>query len=225
MSVYKKLLELTEEARYIQKTGYNNHHKYSYMTEEDILDKLRPKMVELGLVFYLSRVSIEDNSGSLWTVRCDYLLVDTDSDGGELGRNLIEISVVAQGSDTQDKALYKAMTGARKYALRQLVMISTGDDPERDEDSLELVAKNPKAPYLIRRLMSSGMISDVNLENDAGYGVLSKAIGKPILSLGTDAKSEAILKGVYEFAVAYENLEDRGDINDLLDRLSEIAKG
>ena len=38
--------------------------------------------------------------------------------------------VAGEGADVGDKAPYKAMTGALKYALLQSFLLSTGDDPE-----------------------------------------------------------------------------------------------
>lgn len=45
-----------------------------------------------------------------------------------------ELSIVAwgEGQDHGDKAIYKAITGARKYGLACLFNLATSDDPERD---------------------------------------------------------------------------------------------
>src|SRR5574340_328981 len=50
------------------------------------------------------------------------------------GKDKIEFLVIGEGQDRGDKATYKAMTGATKYALLKLFLIPTGDDPEKDED-------------------------------------------------------------------------------------------
>jgi hypothetical protein len=55
-----------------------------------------------------------------------YTFSDVDS-----GEELVA-KVAGQGLDTGDKAPYKAMTGALKYALLQSFLLSTGDDPEDD---------------------------------------------------------------------------------------------
>ena len=49
-----------------------------------------------------------------------------DVDTGET----ITAKVAGQGLDSGDKAPYKAMTGALKYALLQSFLLATGDDPE-----------------------------------------------------------------------------------------------
>ena len=45
----------------------------------------------------------------------------------------IEISSFGDGRDTSDKAIYKAITGARKYGLASLLNLATTDDPEKDD--------------------------------------------------------------------------------------------
>jgi len=39
------------------------------------------------------------------------------------------------GSDSNDKAIYKAITGAQKYALMKTFLVATGDDPEQDRQA------------------------------------------------------------------------------------------
>jgi hypothetical protein len=53
-----------------------------------------------------------------------YTFADVDS-----GEEIIA-KVAGQGLDAGDKAPYKAMTGALKYALLQSFLLATGDDPE-----------------------------------------------------------------------------------------------
>jgi len=42
------------------------------------------------------------------------------------------VKVAGEGLDAGDKAPYKAMTGALKYALLQSFLLATGDDPEEE---------------------------------------------------------------------------------------------
>jgi hypothetical protein len=50
---------------------------------------------------------------------------------GETGEELVFHSE-GEGQDAGDKGIYKAITGAQKYALMKAFMIPTGDDPEAD---------------------------------------------------------------------------------------------
>jgi hypothetical protein len=53
-----------------------------------------------------------------------YTFADVDSSEEVVAK------VAGQGLDPGDKAPYKAMTGALKYALLQSFLLATGDDPE-----------------------------------------------------------------------------------------------
>ena len=41
--------------------------------------------------------------------------------------------LLGDGSDPDDKGVYKAIAGAQKYALMKTFLVETGDDPERDD--------------------------------------------------------------------------------------------
>ena len=122
--------------RGVEKNGVNAFHRYNYASDADILWTIKPLLAEHGLSFTLVSFTILGMSE-----------VKTKREGTE---RLIDLSVTYQlahtsgqwrtitapgsGQDPGDKAHYKAMTGALKYALRQTFAIPTGDDPERDED-------------------------------------------------------------------------------------------
>jgi hypothetical protein len=54
--------------------------------------------------------------------------------------------MIGEGEDSGDKATYKAMTGAQKYALLKLFLISTGDDPEADGAKAMIAPPKPATP-------------------------------------------------------------------------------
>jgi hypothetical protein len=49
-----------------------------------------------------------------------------------------------EAEDTGDKAFWKAYTGTLKYAHMKTWMVSTGDDPERDEGSERQGRRDPR---------------------------------------------------------------------------------
>jgi hypothetical protein len=118
---------------YVQKTGKNNFHGYKYAGEADLLEKLRPAMLDAGLLLIPSIQSVSpiDDHG-ITTVQMEYTLVHKD---GEVWPH--KIGAAGAGGDKNkngvgDKGLYKAITGANKYLLFKLFQIETGDDPEND---------------------------------------------------------------------------------------------
>ena len=125
------LHQVMSKVSYVQKTGKNAFHGYKYAGEADLLEKLRPAMLEAGLLLIpsIKGVSPIDEHG-VTTVQMEYTLVHKD---GDIWPNVI--CAAGQGGDRNkngvgDKGLYKAITGANKYLLFKLFQIETGDDPE-----------------------------------------------------------------------------------------------
>lgn len=136
-SLVTKLAEVMGEVERIAKNGRNINHNYDYATEADITAAVREHMSKRHLMLMPNVEKTEwetlgaTKSGAprkLCTLTVKFTLVDGDS-GEE--RSFI---ILGQGEDTGDKATYKAMTGALKYALLKLFMIPTGDDPENDSE-------------------------------------------------------------------------------------------
>lgn len=131
--IAQALHQVMSSVSYVQKTGKNTFHNYKYAGEADLLEKLRPAMLEAGLMLIpsIKGVSPIDEHG-VTTVQMEYTLIHKD---GDVWPNVI--CAAGQGGDKNkngvgDKGLYKAITGANKYLLFKLFQIETGDDPETD---------------------------------------------------------------------------------------------
>ena len=117
---------------YIQKRGFNERNNYSYVTAADLAGAVGDILAELGVVIIPSLESIAYESGRgngaelARSAQVVMAYTFTDVDTGEA----ITTKVAGQGLDAGDKARYKAMTGALKYALLQSFLLATGDDPE-----------------------------------------------------------------------------------------------
>lgn len=142
------LHEVMSKVGYVQKTGKNAFHGYKYAGEADLLDKLRPAMVEAGLMLLPSVKSVSpvDEHGNV-TVQMDYTLIHKD---GEVWPE--KIGAAGMGNDRAkngsvgDKGVYKAITGANKYVLFKLFQIETGDDPEAAAHEYAPPAKDETLP-------------------------------------------------------------------------------
>jgi hypothetical protein len=119
---------------YVQKTGKNTFHNYRYAGEGDLLEKLRPALVENGLLLIpsVTHQSDIDEYGNTRVI-VEYTLAHVS---GEVWPH----PIIAHGCGNDrnkngvgDKGLYKALTGANKYFLFKLFQIETGDDPESTE--------------------------------------------------------------------------------------------
>ncbi len=136
-SLVKKLAEIMGEVERVPKNGRNNAQGYDYVMEADILDAVRGGMAKRSLVMFPSVVDskwgelLTKSGGKLRLCTSTVCFTIEDGDSGETR----SLNMLGEGTDQGDKASYKAATGAEKYALLKLFMISTGDDPERDDDS------------------------------------------------------------------------------------------
>lgn len=132
-TVVKKLASIIDKVKHVEKRGHNSFHNYDYVTESDMVEALRQHLSEAGIISvpHLERLTATQlDKGMIVTIEMSYTFTD--------GNESVVVRVGGMGSDTPgDKAVYKAMTGAEKYALKQLFLIPTGDDPERDEKDQE----------------------------------------------------------------------------------------
>ena len=113
---------------YVQKAGHNYFQNYKYATEADAIAALRPAMIKHGLCMIPSVESVEQDEWGNTNVLMHYRILDEEG-------NFLSFRAAGYGNDKNskgvgDKGIYKALTGASKYALLKTFMMETGDDPE-----------------------------------------------------------------------------------------------
>ncbi len=131
LNLRQKLAQVRREVGYIQKRGKNQFHNYTYAMAADIAGAIGDRLAALNVVLgrrnlNIKRSELQHDRGTetVVEVTVDYEFIDGDSDES------LTVPSYGEGRDRGDKAPYKALTGALKYALIQTVMIATGDDPE-----------------------------------------------------------------------------------------------
>jgi ERF superfamily len=155
LNLRQKLVEVRRRLGYVQKRGHNERFNYSYVTAADIAGSIGDLLAELGVVIVpkLEEISYESAPGRevvrMARVVMAYTFADVDS-GEEL-----TAKVAGQGLDAGDKAPYKAMTGALKYALLQSFLLATGDDPEEERSDARFTAAGSK------RLINADQVRDL----------------------------------------------------------------
>lgn len=126
------LHQVMQACGYVQKKQVNSFHRYKYAGEADLLEVLRPAMIDAGLILIPSgceRSEVDPHGNTHVTM--EYTLVHKDGDVWP-----DKIRAFGTGNDKSnkggvgDKGTYKAVTGANKYLLFKLFQIETGDDPE-----------------------------------------------------------------------------------------------
>ncbi len=115
------------EIGFVHKEGHVNFGQtnYKYVGEAQLVRVLRPVTMEHGLTLLPFRATHVATSSKGEILHVTYLL--RHKAGG-----MMEIDAIGQGQDKGDKAMPKAHTGGWKSLVRQLFMLETGDDPDRD---------------------------------------------------------------------------------------------
>lgn len=143
----KQLIQALNKAAksvgYVQKKGHNDFHKYAYATEADVITEVRGALLDNGIVLLPSVKEMRgpDERGMV-SLLMEYTIMH---ESGEM----ITFVMAGCGQDKGDKGVYKAATGANKYALLKLLQLSTGDDAEKEEPSQPKVSPKSVPPTAV----------------------------------------------------------------------------
>ena len=140
-TIYKKLLNIQRDLK-APKGQYNNFGKYSYRNAEDIMEALKPLLVENNAITYVEDDTIE-YIGQRYYLVATISFVDVET--GE------KITVKARAREEENK---KGMDGsqitgaassyARKYALSGLFLIDDNKDADSNECHKQNDQQKPK---------------------------------------------------------------------------------
>lgn len=121
----------------VPKSGKNPEFKYTYASLSDYEQVWRPVLPEMGLTVtqgVLELVHLEPGTtrgGS----RLTRVRVWVTTRISHLSGQWLEVDCAAEGQDTQDKAIPKAITQARKYGIATALGLATSDDVEAGHKS------------------------------------------------------------------------------------------
>lgn len=143
LNIFEKISKITTELWVVAKwlkVQVSSNNSYKAVSERDVLDAVKPLEDKYGVYSYpFSRELIEsdtltkkydngkETSSLYMRIKVVYRFVNI-----EKPQEYIDTIVYWDGIDTGDKAPWKAMTYADKYALMKAYKISTGDDPDKD---------------------------------------------------------------------------------------------
>lgn len=147
IDVYRKLFAVMSELGWVEKDGtvsMGGRNGYAYATEASFIAAVRPLMIKHGLVMipHVTDSSVQpviagDKVTYAAAINVVYRFLDIDSG------SYVDVAMVGTGNDSGDKGIYKALTGAYKYTLRQVFMIGTGDDPEGSSEDDSAPSPSP----------------------------------------------------------------------------------
>lgn len=139
MTLREKLWNLYQTIDAIEKRGQNATQHYSYQRSTDVVNTLRQQLIAQrvyaeinfffeGPAYTIARAKSPDAPFTARDARCTILFRDLDTEEVLTGSGL------GTGADAGDKAVYKAQTGALKYALKNAALApDEAMDPEADE--------------------------------------------------------------------------------------------
>ena len=155
----------------IPKDRENKAQGYWYRSEDIIMERLRALLSANGIAVatevseptWLERIPTRNGSMSHVQVKVSVQFIDIDT-----GETIVS-SAYGTGSDSGDKAIYKATTGGVKYVFNKTFMISDGDDAEGDTKTDAATQPSPAPPRL-----------EVTPENITAVQELLKSVKKEV---------------------------------------------
>lgn len=197
-TLVKKLSEVMKQVKYIEKKGFNKFHQYKYATESDVAEKVREVLAEQNvmmipsLVQHSMREHINAKGKTEYIVAVDMEFKFYDGDSGEE----ITFHMSGEGQDAGDKGIYKAITGAQKYALMKVFMIPTGDDPEADNGVDERNETN---------VPNQGKDEKVKVASDKQLNLITKLLSE--VSVATNITKEDAYKTLKQHMKSKKDME------------------
>jgi len=134
-NLLQKLSEVVTAIDHVEKAGRNDFQKYNYVKAADIARAVRAELSARNIylvsdVTEIRNYEIPAREGVMQAV--DVKMEFSFFDGENLNVAPVVLHAWGTGTDKGDKAVYKAMTGALKYGLRNAFLIPDESDPEGD---------------------------------------------------------------------------------------------
>ena len=217
LRLYQKLAKLQEIMDSFEwtKDGKNRQHSYEYITEKQYKQHFKRARAEAGLIWKVEEIGHEfigQVSDKMHLVLAKFRGRLIDPETGEYEEYLFSGS----GSDTTDKALYKAYTGGLKFFLSTNFLVAEGNDPENDE---EFVRTNVRPQYATPEQREEIRGALTNQDEPATEEQL-EAIALGIEELQKAGVDEETIAG---FAEALESELTKADAEKLLDAITELT--
>ncbi|MGL5922153.1 ERF family protein [Chroococcidiopsis sp.] len=131
-ALFQKILAVQKALEPLEKSGKNTFQNYKYTTAGDVLLPAQAACNEHGLVIIADVIESKIEPGK---ASCIVQLTVIDTETGEshsiTAPGYAEDFSWKEGRPTGDKAIYKATTGATKYAVRSFFLLPSEDDPEK----------------------------------------------------------------------------------------------
>jgi len=159
-TLHEKLIEVMAAVDSVGKRGENTSQGYKYQKAVDVFNAVRPEFIKRGMLFTTevtsSKTTLIERQGLTPNVLVEITCQFYVSDGSQTFR----FGGAGAGIDASgDKSVYKAITGAMKYGIRQLLMLPDENDPEKARpEEREDVEGTHRGPITITGSNASGVM-------------------------------------------------------------------
>lgn len=142
----RAIIDVMSEMGTVAKDGQNLAQGYSFTSEAAIANTLRPLLVKNGLMLVPETIKVISTEPiETRNTKMQRVVIEAGYRLMHISGQAIDLTIPAEGVDSLDKAIPKALTMAYKYAMIQLFCIGRGDDPdagkgyEADEKSTSMM--------------------------------------------------------------------------------------
>jgi hypothetical protein len=172
-ALYQKIWSVMEAVDFVKKDGEVKFGEtYKYATDAAIKKAVHAALVQNRLLFLPKRSQVVEQAAETVTdkygkpkrefrstIELFYDFVDIDTGYSE------SASIHGSGSGSDEKSIYKAFTGAFKYAFHLSLVIPTGDDPEKEELSKEEKKQVKDAAHAEQQAIAERKIAQIQAGN------------------------------------------------------------
>lgn len=154
-----KILNVMKKIGPIIKDKLNEEKNFNYASLANIISKAREAMIEEKIIIIPHKIEQITSQGSDVKISMVYRFLDTEKDK-EGKCDYIDVNIGGEGFDKEGWSIYKALSGAYKYAITQTFAIPTMDEGE--------MAKLNNAPNTMEANgveLKDGILNEEAIEN------------------------------------------------------------
>jgi len=161
--IVNKILKVMKKIGPIIKDKTNEEKNFDYASLASIILKAREAMIEEKIILIPQKVEQIVQRGNDITISMIYRFYDTEEN--KKGENeFLDVNIAGEGCDKDGWSIYKALSGAYKYAITQTFAIPTIDDAEKtstmnNNDNLQKESTN---------VIENGTLNESAIENILG---------------------------------------------------------
>ncbi len=160
-----KILNVMKKIGPMIKDKTNEEKGFDYVSLASIIIKAREAMIEEKIIMIPYKVEQVSQRGNDITISMIYRFWDTEADKKDGKNEYIDVNVVGEGCDKDGWAVYKALSGAYKYAITQTFAIPTLDDAEKSKYDENVNSSNEN---IEQPIIQNGGLNESKIENILG---------------------------------------------------------